>query len=211
MDTTASDRQLDVLQLYGNLVSEREDWSGCLVLVYGHYAEIVPAAVSIANGTTLWLTEDAGGAKTAMRRGEVDFIVNSLDEALRALKNEIRQGRPLGVALTGNVEATLAEMAARGVLPDKVLGDRVVMNSEMTLRHQRFSAYRIEAKSLQALREMDGQLLAGLAEDEIARRRWLQRVSRYLRDIPGEGRWVWLTQEEYQSLPDSWQVSPASR
>lgn len=211
MDQIGSDRQLNVLRLYGELVCDREDWSGGLVLAYGHYAEIVPAAVSIANGTTLWLTANAAEAKLALRRGEVDFIVNTLDEAMRALKNEIRQGRPLGVVLTGDMDATLAEMTARGLLPDKVIGDSVAMNSDMILRDRRYSAYRIEADSLQELRKIDAQLLAALAEEDIVRRRWLQRASRYLRTVPGEGRWVWLKEDEYQSLPASWNVSPGSR
>jgi len=85
------------------------------------------------------------------------------------------------------------------------------MNSDTILRDRRYSAYRIGADSLQELRKIDAQLLAALAEEDIVRRRWLQRASRYLRAVPGEGRWVWLTEDEYQSLPASWNVSPGSR
>jgi len=242
MEQTAGERQFDVLRLYGELVSDREDWSGALVLACGSYAEIVPTPVSIANGATLWLTEDAAEAKTAMRRGEVDFVVNTLDEALRTLKNQVRQGRPLGVALTADVPAALDEIAERGVLPDRMLQGSVSLASSiqarasverleasgmvfrllmmkdterwqrsmMILHRKRYYAYHVHAQSLPELREIDAQLLERLVEEDLARRRWLQRVSRYLRDTPDGGRWVWLTEEEYQALPESWSVSPES-
>jgi hypothetical protein len=241
MEQSASERQFDVLRLYGDLVSDREDWSGALVLACGPYAEIVPTAVSIANGTTLWLTDAVADAKAAMRRGEVDFIVNSLDEALRTLKNQIRQGRPLGVAMTGDVAAGLAEIVERGVLPDRMLGDGAVHNasqsrasidslrdsgmdfrygpargndverwerSMMILRRKRYYAYFVHAESLSGLREVDAQLLASLPETDVARRRWLQRLPKYLRDSVEGGRWVWLSEEEVDALPESLSISP---
>ncbi|HEV2619014.1 MAG TPA: hypothetical protein VGU23_03650, partial [Acidobacteriaceae bacterium] len=77
-----------------------------------------PAAVSIAGGATLAIDADAAAMKAAMRAGYLDFVVNSLDEALRALKNEVRKRRPLGVGLIADVDATLAAMVERGVEPD---------------------------------------------------------------------------------------------
>ncbi len=56
--------------------------------------------------------------KAAMRAGALDFVVNTLDEALRALKNQVRLRRPVGVGLVADVDATLAEMVERGVQPD---------------------------------------------------------------------------------------------
>jgi urocanate hydratase len=244
MEPNVIDRQFDVLQLYGDLVSDREDWSGALVLACSEYAEIVPAAVSIANGTTLWLTDNAEDAKASMRRGEADFIVNSLDEALRTIKNQIRQGKPLGVALTSGVPAVLAEMVERGVLPVRMMGGNAVYDAKasrasiealeasgmvfrygpyrgtdaehwkrsmMILHHKRYYAYRIHVETLKQLRELDAELLAALPEADIARRRWLQRVSCYLRDTPNGGRWVWLTEEEYEGLPQSLNVNRESR
>jgi hypothetical protein len=240
MEQTASERQFDVLRLYGELVSDREDWGGALVLTCGRHAEIVPTAVSIANGTSLWLTEDATEAKVAMRRGEVDFVVNTLDEALRTLKNQIRQGRPLGVGLLGDVATALVEIVERGVLPEMMLGGDSAplrasvdslraagmrfrlgpsrgkdterwQRSTMILHRKRYYAYRVHAQSLEELREIDAQLLAALSEDDMARRRWLQRVSRYIRDTPDGGRWVWLREEEFEALPNSLSISPESR
>jgi urocanate hydratase len=179
-----------------------------------------------------------------MRRGEVDFVVNTLDEALRTLKNQIRQGRPLGVALLGDVAAALAEIAGRGVLPEIMLGNGSVMDaaqvrvsvasletsgmrfrfgpargkdperwerSMMILHRKRYYAHHVHAQSLGELREIDAQLLGALPEEDIARRRWLQRVSRYIRDTSDAGRWVWLTEEECEGLPGDWRVSPELR
>lgn len=112
--------QRQTLRLYGELISRRENWGGQLVFTGGEgsSASGLPAAVSIAGGTTLALDPDATSVKSVFRQGGVDFVVNTLDEALRVLKNEIRQHRPLGVGLIAEIEPVLAEMAERGVLPD---------------------------------------------------------------------------------------------
>jgi urocanate hydratase len=115
-----TDLQRQTLRLYGELISRREHWGGQLVFAAGEgcSASGLPAAVSIAGGTTLAVDPDAAAVKSVFRQGGVDFVVNTLDEALRVLKNEVRQHRPLGVALIAEVEPVLAEMAERGVLPD---------------------------------------------------------------------------------------------
>ena len=112
--------QRQTLRLYGELVARRESWAGKLVLACGEgvSATGLPAAVSIAGGTTLLGDPDAAMVKAVFRRGCVDFVVNTLNEALRVLKNEIRKHRPLSVALVAELQPTLAEMVERGVLPD---------------------------------------------------------------------------------------------
>ena len=121
--TNASDHQLETLRLFGELVEVREDWGGRLVLCCGEgcAASGVPRRSSIAGGATLALDGDAAEVKAAMRRGELDFVVNTLDEALRALKNEVRVRRPLSVGLIAEADAALREMVERGVLPDLLL------------------------------------------------------------------------------------------
>jgi hypothetical protein len=121
---TATDLQRQTLRLYGELVSRRESWGGQLVFTSGggSSASGLPTAVSISGGTTLALDPDGLTVKAVFRQGGVDFVVNTLDEALRVLKNEIRQHRPLGVGLIAEIEPVLAEMAERGVLPDLQIG-----------------------------------------------------------------------------------------
>jgi hypothetical protein len=53
--------------------------------------------------------------------------------------------------------------------------------------------------------------LSMLATEDIARRRWLERVSRYLRDTASGGRWVWLTEVEFDMLRGSLRITPESR
>jgi urocanate hydratase len=227
----ASEHQLETLRLYGALVEVREDWGGGLVLCCGEgcAASGVPAAVSIAGGATLAVDGDAGAVKAAMRRGELDFVVNTLDEALRALKNEVRVRRPLSVGLIADVSAALSEMVERGVLPDLLLiganqnaqaivqneGIRALQAAGMTLRwmaeadgewtgrhisHKRREEVYLSAANAAELRALDERVLAILPHDDLARRRWVQRVAQYLRDARSGGRWVWLGEEELKRL-----------
>ncbi len=87
------DLQRQTLRLYGELIARRESWAGQLVFAYGEgvSATGLPAAVSIAGGTLLLLDPDTAAVKSVFRQGGVDFVVNTLDEALRVLKNEITQ------------------------------------------------------------------------------------------------------------------------
>lgn len=116
----ATELQRQTLRLYGELVARRESWAGRLVFACGEdvSATGLPSAVSLAGGTTLALDPDAASVKRVFRTGGVDFVVNTLDEALRVLKNEIRKHRPLSVGLVAELHTTLAEMVERGVLPD---------------------------------------------------------------------------------------------
>jgi len=186
MNVTRDEHQRNVLRLYGRLVALREEWGGQLVLSCGAGAagSGISAAVSIAGGASLVVEADAAAVKAAMRRGEIDFVVNTLDEALRTLKNEVRQKRPLSVGLIADVDAAMAEMAERGVVADLVMGaeDGVVDGREVW----------VETRGA-ALRELDARLVEMFAGDWV-RRRWVERASQYLRG--GEGRWVWLSEEE---------------
>ena len=186
-----SDRQADVLRLYGTLILEHEDWGGTLILSSGEGAASsgIAAAVSIAGGTTLALDDDAAAVKAAMRRGELDFVVNTLDEALRTLKNQIRQCRPLSVGLIANVPSTLQEMAERGVLPDK----HYTPTPESQLRSDE---YQIQAATPAELRNIDEQLLSLIPANDTVRRRWIQRAPQYLREARSGSRWIWLSERE---------------
>jgi len=215
------DLQHDTMRVYQVLVDLREDWGGGLVLCCGPGCANtgVPTAVSIAGGATLAVDSDGAAMKSAMRAGYLDFVVNSLDEALRTLKNEIRQKRPLGVGLIVDVDVALAEMVERGVQPDlqlvplgssdlsspkiETLRARGMAHSVLPmLNHfgQSYCEYFFAAPGAAALREIDAALLAALPVGDAVRRRWLERVPRYLREARSGGRWTWLSEEELQSL-----------
>lgn len=234
------DIQHETMRIYQTLVDLREDWGGALVLCCGSGCAQsgVPAAVSIAGGATLAIDSDAAAMKSAMRAGYLDFVVNTLDEALRTLKNEIRQHRPLSVGVISNVEATLAEMVERGLQPDlqfiplsagpgrslsnvhsNVLCARGMRQQLLSatdvdperpplvphrpfliLCRKRHYEYFFAAPDAPVLREIDTALLSALPAQEIVRRRWLERVPKYLREARSAGRWTWLNDEELESL-----------
>ncbi|MGA3162011.1 MAG: hypothetical protein ABSC77_12415 [Terracidiphilus sp.] len=76
-------------------------------------------AANIAGAASLAISADADAGKQAIRDGVVDFLVNSLDEALRILKNEIRKRTTVAVCVAQNSEADFArQLLERGVLPD---------------------------------------------------------------------------------------------
>jgi hypothetical protein len=86
--------------------------------------ELVPngrarlVAANIAGAASLAATNDPAAGKQAVRDGFADFLVNSLDEALRILKNEIRKCEAVAVCVAIASEAVEREMLERGVLPD---------------------------------------------------------------------------------------------
>ena len=219
--------QLDTLRLYGALTGARTDWSGSLVLCCGDGCVLngSPAAVSIAGGATLAIESDAAALKAAMRLGELDFVVNTLDEALRTLKNEVRQHRPLSVGLIADVDSIVNEMVERGVLPDLLLigpnqtaqpliqnrsiqalasegmpirlpDDQLAPQSTLILSRISYVEVYLSAANAVELRAIDARLLTIFQPDDLVRRRWIQRVPQYLRDARTGGRWIWLSEEE---------------
>src|SRR5579863_3841643 len=83
-------------------------------------ARALIVASNIAGAASLSATADPLQQKQAVRDGIVDFVVNSLDEALRILKNEIRKRTPVAVCVAQAGETVKWEMVERGVLPDLV-------------------------------------------------------------------------------------------
>ena len=221
MALSGVDLQRQTLRLYGELMARRESWPGHLVFAHGAgvSATGLPAAVSIAGGTSLVLDADAAAVKSVFRAGGVDFVVNTLDEALRILKNEIRKHRPVSVALEGAVQPALAEMRGRGVQPDlqvsvgetsetEQLGvehlwlegeGAVVAPSaclEAWLQERGWYEVVLERASTAEMRALDARLLALLPDGDAQRRMWVQRIGHYQRAVYGGARVVWLTRVE---------------
>lgn len=213
------DHQLRTLRLYKLLVELRPDWGGFLVFSCGPEAAksgAAPAA-SIAGAASLLVAEDGHEVKKAFRRGEIDFVVNSLDEAIRALKNEVRKKKPLSVAVIADVEATLAEMVERGLQPDAFLtrgpvaegaqallergvphyavDDEAEAGAGLVLHGERHDEYFVSTATPTELRDADARMLRMLPKDETVRRRWAERAGHYLRGAAG-GRWAYLSEGE---------------
>ena len=77
-------------------------------------------AGNVSGCATLAATTDLTAQKLVIREGVVDFVVTSLDEALRILKNEIRKRATVAVCVGASPAAVELEMIERGVLPDLV-------------------------------------------------------------------------------------------
>src|SRR5437016_9132950 len=77
-----------------------------------------PLAATMNGAAFLGIDVDPERIKKRLKTGYCDFMVNTLDEALRILKNAIRKKEAVSVGLVGNCADIIPELAERGVLPD---------------------------------------------------------------------------------------------
>lgn len=113
------DVQANTLRIFTVLTCLRSDWAGNLILscgLSGSGADLALAA-NIAGAACLSIDRSTEACRAAMRFGAVDFVVNTVDEALRVLKNEIRKHQPISVALEADPQPAISELLDRGVLP----------------------------------------------------------------------------------------------
>jgi hypothetical protein len=115
--------QTQILRTYTALYSLRSDrngdWGGALILACGlnEQGAALALAANIAGAVCLNIEDNPATLKEAIRSGSCDFIVNTVDEALRAMKNEVRKHLPLSVGLQCNPTQALQELLERGVSP----------------------------------------------------------------------------------------------
>lgn len=164
------------------------DASGCHLL----------RAANIAGAASLAASTEAGALREAMRAGAIDFVVNSLDEASRILKNEIRKQQPVAVGVSHSPESLLQEMDKRGVLPDLLAPDlptSAVIDSFTARGARRIQPPASSSGKLNMIpipqgwskpaAAFDALLLECLAPEDEVNRRWLRFAPRYL---PSEAR-----------------------
>jgi urocanate hydratase len=96
------------------------DLAGKLVVAggMGRMGGAQPLAATMNGAAFLGIEIDAERIKRRVRTGYCDICVNSLDEAIRILKNVVRQKRAVSVGLVGNSADVIPEMARRGIVPD---------------------------------------------------------------------------------------------
>ena len=152
-------------------------------------------AANIAGAASLTATSDAARYKQAIRDGVADFAVNSLDEALRILKNEIRKHEPVAVAIGASPLEVEREMIERGVLPDLVAPSgrqgfdaawasvlRIELSDAQNERD--WVSWCVRSAPRQWLPKLDAIAMDlvgdGAGEAEVAARRWLRLAPRYL-------------------------------
>ncbi len=77
-----------------------------------------PLAATLNGAAFLGIDVDPERIKRRVKTGYCDVMVNSLDEALRILKNAVRKREASSVGLIGNCADIIPELARRGVVPD---------------------------------------------------------------------------------------------
>ena len=119
---TTEHTQSQILHVYTALHQLRTDWGGSIILSLGLNQQgcALSIASTIAGAVSLTIDNDPAHLREATRSGAVDFTVNSLDEALRAMKNEVRKHTPLAVALSADPIHALDEILERGLAPQLI-------------------------------------------------------------------------------------------
>jgi len=161
-------------------------------------ARALVVAANIAGAASLTATADQAAQKQAIHDGVVDFLVTSLDEALRILKNEIRKRLTVAVCVGLAPEAVEREMVERGVRPDLVRPDAPEATERTAFLSQgaRVVEFAAPAEYLALLTfhvssapaiwmpKLDAMAIDCLRDDDgpgaWAVRRWLRLGSRYL-------------------------------
>jgi urocanate hydratase len=126
--------QTETLRFFTALQLHTADWAGKLLLGIGlnETGRTLALASLAAGAASLFLDPDAKQLREANHQGCLTFTVTTLDEALRALKNEIRQGRGITIGLAGEPLSWLHEMVERGVLPYAIAASQSPSEEETT-------------------------------------------------------------------------------
>jgi urocanate hydratase len=123
-----------------------------------------PLAATMTGAAFLGIEVDPERIKKRLKTGYCDFMVNSLDEALRILKLALRKKENVSVGLVGNCADVIPELAERGVVPD-ILTDQ-------TSSHDPLNGYVARGMTLDEVAEMRQRDPQGYRErslDSIAR------------------------------------------
>jgi urocanate hydratase len=105
-----------------------------------------PLAATLNGAAFLGIEVDPERIKRRIRTGYCDICVNSLDEAVRILKNAVRQKHAVSVGLVGNCADVIPELARRGIVPDLL--------TDQTSAHDPLNGYVPSGLSLEAAAEL---------------------------------------------------------
>jgi urocanate hydratase len=105
-----------------------------------------PLAATMNGAAFLGIEVDAEKIKRRIRTGYCDICVNSLDEAIRILKNAVRQKQAVSVGLVANCADVIPELARRGVVPDLL--------TDQTSAHDPLNGYIPSGLSLEEAAEL---------------------------------------------------------
>jgi hypothetical protein len=191
--------------------------AGHLLLIDGltDEGDALLIAASIAGAASLVLETRVDAIRYCVRNGIVDFAVNTLSEALRILKNELRKRQPIAVLLEREAAGVLAEMVERGVQPDMLrwaASDMALKGSIDTLMERgsrplpapleaaldpaREACWRAGDGGSSVLRQLDSIASRILPQDDPERQNWVTRAPRYLPRALRLERRVAMTEQE---------------
>jgi len=175
---------------------EVEPGLGGKLLYAGALDEIGRALVvagNIAGAASLTASPDPAAQRQAIRDGVVDFLVTSLDEALRILKNEIRKHETVAVCLAAAPDDLQWDMLKRGVLPDLLRpDDEFSVHSPFVAQGARrleplwpgTDSIRLQWRVVDSpavwLPKLDVIALECLKPEDWSERRWVRLAPRYL-------------------------------
>ena len=150
-------------------------------------------AANIAGAATLVASADRAAQKQAIRDAIADFLVTSLDEALRILKNQLRKRETVSVCVAMAPAAMEREMNERGVEPDLLRHDVPIAPLHEALVDQEgeydeadltsipaLIIWRVDSARHKDLAVLDAIALECLDADAWSARRWLRLAPRYL-------------------------------
>jgi len=183
-------------------------------------------AASIASAGSLCIEPSPEAVRASMRSGAIDFAVTNLDEALRALKNELRKGLSIAVCLEADPGKVVPQMIERGVQPhilcqsaqpDGALRTFIERGALVLALNGAGTADALDAR--QAGREelhwsvsslpgkwlpmVDEIVASCLPTQDHTRREWLQRAPRYLGRATRTRRYLALTNPELHRLEET--------
>jgi len=181
-----------LIETSGSTCSAEQGLAGRLLYAGELDAEgrAVAIAGNVAGCATLAATADPDAQKQAVRDGVVDFLVTSLDEALRILKNEIRKQSTVAVCIAQSIDSVEREMLERGVQPDLVRANALQQihpaDSESSglksepMRSPATVVWGVKSLPAKWLPKLDAIALECLHPTDDWNRRWIQRSPRYL-------------------------------
>ncbi len=172
-------------------------------------------AANIAGAASLAASADPTVQRMAMRDGVVDFVVTSLEEALRILKNEIRKRQTVSVGVGVAPQKLVEAMLERGVLPELLAADgqlplmerfaadgaRRIEVAETTVGD--YICWSVDRQFAQWLPRLDALAIAAIPAGDTERRRWLRLAPRYLGRLAQRERGVVLSDAELEEFREA--------
>jgi hypothetical protein len=178
-------------------------------------------AANIAGAASLAASANVAVQRQAMRDGAIDFLVTSLEEALRILKNEIRKRQPVSVSIAIDPLKLTEQVLERGVLPDllpSITGEAAMdgahiekflsqgarqITEESTSSEGilwTFVTWTADRDAARWLSRLDACAQAVVPAGDLLRQRWLRLGPRYLGRLANREHGVALTLDEKARL-----------